>query len=679
MDLSCIPGLGKKRVEALQKSGIRNLADLLYNVPRSWLDRTKISKVCEASEGMDAVFVGRILRAGLVWGRTPRFQATFSDGTGEISLTFFQGVRGLSTNIHAGMQCVLAGTVGSYRGLQMVHPEITRLEEGEAYEGEIVPVYHITEAFREAKMEQRFFRKLYQTLFKMPGLVLPNCCPRELTDFLKFRPVLDNLRKMHFPETMGDAYRGKRQLKILELLPFCLRMVNRRRALLERGIERRVDLGKVLHAKANLKFALTHDQETALSEILDGLNGKVQFHALLQGDVGSGKTVVATLAMLAVAGSGEQCALMVPTDILARQHYASIAPIFREAGLEVALLLGSCSQAERKRVLGELKMGLVHAVIGTHALFSKDVEFNSLGLVIIDEQHRFGVDQREALLAKGRFPDLLVLSATPIPRSLAMTLYGDLKTIIIREKPPGRKPVKTRVMPPEKRENLKKYLLGETLAGNQCYWVVSRISNDEAGNLQGLEEVVEELQKFSPEWKVSYVHGQMDDEEREKNLAEFSAGNVHVLVATTVIEVGVNVPNANLMVIDHPERFGLAQLHQLRGRVGRGSVEAWCFLICSREETAYDRLQEFAQTDDGFEIAEMDLRARGAGNLEGSEQSGSWVFRWFDWIEDKDLIGKTLETAERILDCRSEFSEEAQAKIQAWYAELPKGNLDGIH
>ena len=679
MDLSCIAGLGKKRVEALQKAGISSLSDLLYNVPRTWLDRTKVNRVAEISEGMAVVLVGELSRAGLVQGRTLRFQATFTDGTGELSLVFFQGVRAWSTHLRAGMRCMVAGTVGSYRGLQIVHPEVTRLEEGEEYKGGIVPVYHITEAFREAKMEQRFFRKLYEGLFKMPGLVLERACPRELTDFLGLRPVLENLRKMHFPETMQDAYRGKQQLKLLELLPFCLRMVNRRRSLLERGTERRVDLGLVLRAKAGLKFALTHDQEAALSEILGGLNGKLQFHALLQGDVGSGKTIVVALAMLAVAGSGEQCALMVPTDILARQHYASLEPLFREAGLEVGLLLGASQQAERRRLLAGLKEGSLNAVIGTHALFSGDVEFKALGLVVIDEQHRFGVDQREALLAKGRFPDLLVLSATPIPRSLAMTLYGDLKTIVIREKPPGRKPVKTRLMAPEKREALKEFLLGETLAGNQCYWVVSRISDDEEGGLQGLEAVVEELEGFSPKWKVLAVHGQMDDAERERNLAEFAAGRAQVLVATTVIEVGVNVPAANLMVIDHPERFGLAQLHQLRGRVGRGSALAWCFLICGRDEPAYERLQEFARTSDGFEIAELDLRARGAGNLEGSEQSGSWVFRWFDWLEDKALIGRTLETAERILDSKGAFSEDALARIQAWYADLPKGNLDGIH
>ncbi len=683
MDLSCISGIGPKKLEALNKSGFHSVSDLLYNIPRTWIDRTTVNKISEVKDGDNVVLVGKIVRGGVVRGRMNRYIGVFSDGTGEIQLLFFRSVSFIAKKLVPGKRYIAIGQVGSYRGLQMVHPELQEVDEDSEYNGGFVPVYSISEACHEAKMEQKFFRTLYEKIFKMANLTLDRGCPRELTDFLGMKPVVENLRRLHLPLSMGDAYQGKRQLKILELLPFCLRMVSRRRALLLRGSERSVDLGRVLEAKSKLPFALTGDQERALQEILDGLNGKRQFHALLQGDVGSGKTVVAMLSMLAVCGAGEQCALMVPTDILARQHYASLKPFFDAAGLRVELLLGSMGAAERRTLLGELQMGLVNAVIGTHALFSKDVEFAKLGFVIIDEQHRFGVNQREALLAKGNYPDMLVMSATPIPRSLAMTLYGDLHTIIIKEKPPGRKPVKTRVMNPYKREDLKGFLLKEVKGGNRCYWVVSRIGaddeSDESGKIQSLEEVVNELQGYSSEWKVAYVHGQMDDGEREENLKAFARGDVQVLVATTVIEVGVNVPEANLMVIDHPERFGLAQLHQLRGRVGRGDIAAWCFLICSQEDAAYERLQNFASTEDGFEIAEMDLATRGAGNLEGSEQSGSWVFRWFDWIADKELIAKTLETAENILENRDKFTEEGLVKIQNWYAELPKGNQDGIH
>ena len=478
-------------------------------------------------------------------------------------------------------------------------------------------------------------------------------------------------------------------------------MVKRRENQKLRGHERQIDLGTVMAAKARLPFELTRGQQEALDTIVAGLNGKKQFHALLQGDVGCGKTVVAMLAMMAVCGAGgeagngarlngagggmhEQCALMVPTDILARQHYKSLKPFFDAAGLNVRLLVGATPAAERKVILGELQMGLADVVIGTHALFSKDVIFSRLGFVIIDEQHRFGVGQREALLAKGDYPDMLVMSATPIPRSLAMTLYGDLKVVSIKEKPAGRKPIKTRLVNATKREDMKKFICNEASHGNLCYWIASRVGTDEEGGARSVDEIVEELRAYiaGSSLKVAGVHGQMDEAERDAIIAQFAAGKIHILVATTVIEVGVNVPAANLMVIDQPDRFGLAQLHQLRGRVGRGDAQAWCFLMIPEgdaAESSMERLSQFSQTEDGFEIAELDLQNRGAGNLEGNEQSGAWVFRWFDWIADQELISQTLETAEHILKDGKAFDEAARAKIQAWYGEKEFANEDGVH
>jgi ATP-dependent DNA helicase RecG len=388
----------------------------------------------------------------------------------------------------------------------------------------------------------------------------------------------------------------------------------------------------------------------------------------------------------------EQCALMVPTDILARQHYKNLKPFLEAAGLHVQLLVGATSPAERKVILGEMQMGLVNVVIGTHALFSKDVCFANLGFVIIDEQHRFGVAQREALLAKGNYPDMLVMSATPIPRSLAMTLYGDLKVICIKDKPAGRKPIKTRLVNAAKREDMKKFICNEAAGGNLCYWIASRVDTDEEGGARSVDEIVEEMREFiagpgrsipgAATLKVAGVHGQMAEAERDEIIAQFAAGKIQILVATTVIEVGVNVPAANLMVIDQPDRFGLAQLHQLRGRVGRGDAQAWCFLMIPEgdaAEASMERLSKFSATEDGFEIAELDLQTRGAGNLEGNEQSGAWVFRWFDWIADQELISQTLETADHILKDASAFDESAREKIQAWYDEKPVVNADGVH
>lgn len=481
------------------------------------------------------------------------------------------------------------------------------------------------------------------------------------------------------PQSFAEAMQARLQLKRLELLPFCLRMNFRRRSLAIRGKAREIHAEAVERAKALLPFALTQAQSKAVREICEGLGGKKQFHALLQGDVGSGKTVVAMLSMLSVLKDGEQCALMAPTDILARQHYKSLAPFFEKSGFRTVLLLGACTPAEKRSIAGELQMGLAQVVIGTHAIFSKDVLFQNLTFIVIDEQHRFGVSQREALLAKGHFPDLLVMSATPIPRSLAMTLYGDLTPIVLDEKPAGRKPIKTRLVDPQKRDGMKDFLLREVLSGNRCYWIVSRVGSDEEGLARSVSEVREELEAFSDKWKVGAISGQMDEAERDRILSGFAKGSVQVLVATTVVEVGVNVPEANLMVIENPDRFGLAQLHQLRGRIGRGDQAAWCFLLVTQNNPAHERLSRFASTTNGFEIAEMDLADRGAGNLEGLEQSGSWVFRWFDWIQDQALIGRMLEFSEEILDNKPGFPPEVQERIQKWYAAIPKGNIDGIH
>ena len=679
MDLSTLPGLGPKRLKALSDSGFHSVSDLLYNVPRTWFDRTRLDKIAESHAGENVVFIGRIVRAGLVRGRTSRFIAVLDDGSGKANLVFFRGARHWSSSITVGSRWCVIGKLGDYRGLQLVHPEMRKMEEDEEFSGGIEPVYSITEAEHAAKIEQKFFRNLYAKIFAMPNLSVSNAPPRELTDYLGLSPLLENLKSLHLPKTFAEAMQAKSQLKKMELLPFCLRMSVRRRSLVVRGKAREIDGHAVESAIRALPFDLTNGQQAAIRQILEGLRGKKQFHALLQGDVGSGKTVIAMLAMLAVAGCGEQCALMAPTDILARQHYKTLKPFFDAAGIRTALLLGACGGAERKTISGELQMGISQIAIGTHALFSKDILFRNLTFIVIDEQHRFGVNQREALLSKGRFPDLLVMSATPIPRSLAMTLYGDLLPIVLKEKPAGRKPVKTRLVDSAKRDDMKKFLLGEVQNGNRCYWVVSRVEVDGEGSAKSVGEVAEELSSFSSGWKVGAIHGQMDEAERDEILGKFARGELQVLVATTVIEVGVNVPEANLMVIENPERFGLAQLHQLRGRVGRGNMEAWCFLLLPAENPSRERLSRFASTDDGFEIAELDMQERGAGNLEGSEQSGAWVFRWFDWIHDKNLIQKMLDVAEEILDNKPGFSAEVLEKIQKWYATLPRGNADGVH
>ncbi len=682
MDLCNLPKMGPKSLDALKSAGIVSLSDFLYNIPRTYLDQTRVTPIGNLHEGDRVVVIGKIIRAGIIRGRSSRFVATLADGTGELTLTFFQGAQYHSKRLTIGSRWVATGVVGDYRGMQMTHPDMQPIDEDEQFNGQILPVYPMTETMVKARITQKSLRNWYNVIFHFPALSLSGICPRELTDYLHYAPVLENLRILHQPKDFDSIRKAKRELKVLELLPFCLRMIKRRENQKIRGHERQIDLGQVMLAKSRLPFSLTDGQEKALNRIINGLNGKQQFHALLQGDVGCGKTVVAMLAMLAVCGAGEQCALMVPTDILARQHFKQMKPFFEAAGMRVQLLVGATSTAEKRQILGELQMGLCQAVIGTHALYSRDVTFAKLGLVIIDEQHRFGVNQREALLSKGEYPDMLVMSATPIPRSLAMTLYGDLQVISIKEKPAGRKPIKTRLVRPDKRTDMKKFICSEAKDGNLCYWIVSRVGSDDESNARSVEDVVSELRAFDPSVVVEGIHGQMDEEVRDGILKRFAEGAVHILVATTVIEVGVNVPEANIMAIDQPDRFGLAQLHQLRGRVGRGDVQAWCFLMLPENistDNTLDRLTQFSHTDDGFEIAELDLQTRGAGNLEGNEQSGSWVFRWFDWIHDQELIAQTLQMAESILKDKDAFDEDSREKIQLWYAEKKSANEDGIH
>jgi ATP-dependent DNA helicase RecG len=682
--LSSIPGIGAKKTAALRESGINTLLDLLSYLPRDWIDQRRITKIKDIKAGERVVLVGRIVRSSMIYGGRARFGVTLQDETGSVEFVFFGATHHWQARLKNGSRWAAIGKGTVFRTLQIVHPDLQALEEDEEFSGSIVPIYTITEPMRKARMESKFFAKLYKSLFeKNLNLILPpeeHICPPELLNFLKMQPLIENFKRLHCPQNWEEIHSAKNEIKVLELLPFCLRMARRRRLLANSGIPRKLDLQKMDFAKDNLPFALTAGQNTVLEQIKGGLLSNRQFHALLQGDVGSGKTVIAMLAMIGICGAGEQAACMVPTDILARQHFLSMGKIFENAGLKLGLLVGAMGAAERREVLEGLKNGEISAIVGTHALFSKDVKFKNLSFAIIDEQHRFGVKQREALLAKGNKPDLLVMSATPIPRSLAMTFYGDLEAIILREKPPGRKSVKMDLVGTQRREGMKDYIYKKSLADNRCYWVASRVQEDEFGEAVSVGKIYDELKKFRNDWKIAVVHGQMPEAERDANLAAFANGEISLLVCTTVVEVGVNVPEANLIVIENPESFGLAQLHQLRGRVGRGSAQAWCFLVCDPDNTAFERLEQFSKTNDGFEIAEIDLQNRGAGNLEGLEQSGAWILRYFDWVDSQPLIEKTINTANDILDNNPDFSSEVLQKIQNWYNDKKFEKIeDGVH
>ncbi|MCL2283848.1 MAG: ATP-dependent DNA helicase RecG [Fibromonadales bacterium] len=674
MLLSSIPGLGPKRIAALKEMGIDTPWDLLQYVPRKWRDERQITKIRDAQAGQWVVFDGHIASVKVRYGKRQYLNVILRDDSGSTEMFFWQAIHYWQSKLKEKMRLIVIGEAG-----KLSHPEILFLKEGEKYTGCIKPIYHQT-ADLKSKNLAKFIKPLLEKDLRLILEPDEHICPPELLSFLELRPIMEILKSLHCPQTMEEAYKAELANKVLVLLPFCLRMARRRKLLANSGIARKLDSQKIDLVKNNLPFILTEGQAKVLKQITSGLESSRQFHALLQGDVGSGKTVVAILAMIGICGVGVQAACMVPTDILARQHFSSMEKIFESVGLKLALLVGAMTAAERRDVLTGLKNGEINAVVGTHALFSKDVEFCNLGFVIIDEQHRFGVRQREALLAKGDRPDLLVMSATPIPRSLAMTFYGDLEAIVLNEKPPGRMPVGTELRGNNVREQMKDFLYKKSLVDNRCYWVVSRVQEDEFGEAASVGNIYEELKRFKSDWKIAVVHGQMPEAERSANLIAFARGEISLLVCTTVVEVGVNVPEANLMVIDNPENFGLAQLHQLRGRIGRGNVRAWCILLCENDNTAKERLKNFSQTTDGFEIAEMDLQNRGAGNLEGSEQSGAWILHLFDWVKDKQLIEKTINTANRILDNEPNFSPDVLQKIQDWYNDRKFEKIeDGVH
>jgi ATP-dependent DNA helicase RecG len=649
--LDMLTGVGPKRQKVLREAGIRSLEDLVRWVPREWLDRTRLKSIAELREGDTALIRGRVASARLFPGGRERLSVQLQDDSGKIELLFFHYARNWEQRLTPGSEWIASGKVSGYRGPQIVHPELTEVDPTEPWQGEIQPVYPLTEAMREARMEQRFLRKAIQQALGVSSLRLTEPFPEALRNELGFLPELDHLRRLHQPTSQAEIESGFRQLKYAEILPVTIRMARRRELMLTRG--RALLGGDALQGQleAKLPFTLTAGQRAAVAAISAGLAAPRQFQCLLQGDVGSGKTAVAALVAVAAVGAGVQAAFLAPTEILAWQHWRKLDPLFAELGIRSGLLTGSTPPPARRELLTALADGSLQLLFGTHALFSADVTYAHLGFVVIDEQHRFGVGQRAALMAKGRDPDLLAMSATPIPRSLVMTLYGDLQPISLAEKPAGRQPIQTRMVPAAKRDGLKHWIAERIGAGERVYWVVPRVEEDESSELQSVEALAEELRaSFGAKFSVGVVHGRLPDDQKQRALERFATGQDHLLAATTVIEVGVDVPEAGVIVIEGAERFGLAQLHQLRGRVGRGGQEAWCFLLA--EASAEERLRAFAATEDGFAIAELDLDQRGAGNLEGLQQSGESAFRWFDFVRDRELIQQSADFA--------------RAKIRAW-------------
>ncbi len=680
-----VKGVGPALAAKLGRMGILNVADLLALTPLRYLDRRQILGISELSPGKDRTVVGAVERAGVSFmgGRRRRiYEIIVEDGTGRVSAKFFHfNQRYMEQKFAPGTRVLLAGEASAYRNtMQFIHPEIDILATGGDAPpdvGRILPVYPLTEG-----LYQKTMRKIVRNAW---DAYHENIKPIFSEAFSEAHTLLDPwtcLQQIHFPSndiepellTIGRSA-AHRTLIFDEFFFLELGMALRRRNVaVKPGIAFAVDEAAHNHFLKTLPFRLTGAQKRVIDEIFADMHRAAPMNRLLQGDVGSGKTVVALAAALQAIAGGYQAAIMAPTEILAEQHMTTIRDICGSLGLPVRLLTSSVKGADRKEILAGLADGSIPLAVGTHALIQEGVAFKRLGFIVVDEQHRFGVLQRAAIREKGHdgkaaqtWPDVLIMTATPIPRTLAMTLYGDLDVSVIDELPKGRKPIMTRLYEEHQRQKLYEGIRHEITNGHQAYIVYPLIEESEKLDLKNATDMCEELRRvFEPDFHVALLHGRMSGDEKERIMNAFKAGTVHVLAATSVVEVGVDVPNATVMVIEHAERFGLSQLHQLRGRVGRSTFQSYCILMAEyrRSEDAMRRLEVMVATTDGFRIAEEDLAIRGPGEFLGTRQSGLPPFRIANLARDVGILGEARKAAFELIEADPQLSSTDNTRIK---------------
>ena len=630
-----LPGVGPKKAEILQKeAGISSYEDLLFYFPYKYIDRSRFYKVAEVTGDMPYIQLkGRILFFDTVGeGRTRRLIGKFTDGTGTIDLVWFKGINYVMDKIKTGVDYIVFGKPTEFGHIYNIpHPDIDTLDQADKVANGLTPFYNTSEKMKKSFLNSRAVQNLQYTLLSGLNWTLPETLPPAVLNRIRMMPFPEAIRNVHFPESVDKLRKAQLRLKFDELFFIqlnILRSSNLRKLKLKGIVFPSVGDYFNTFYKEYLPFELTNAQKRVVREIRADMGSGRQMNRLLQGDVGSGKTLVALLSMLLAVDNHCQACMMAPTEILATQHYATVMGFLKDMDIKVALLTGSTKKKERNKILPAIASGEIQLVIGTHALIEETVVFSSLGLAIIDEQHRFGVEQRSRLWTKNAVvPHVLVMTATPIPRTLAMTLYGDLDVSVIDELPPGRKPIQTVHRYDNKKAQLYDFLRKEIGQGRQVYVVYPLIEGSEKLDYKNLEEGFETFKEVFPEYKVCMVHGKMKAADKEAEMQKFISGEAQILMATTVIEVGVNVPNASVMVIESAERFGLSQLHQLRGRVGRGAEQSYCVLVSSYKlsNETRKRLEIMVSSNNGFEIAEADLRLRGHGDLEGTRQSGEGI------------------------------------------------------
>lgn len=683
-----LQGVGPKKKEILSRElGIRTYRDLLEYFPYKYVDRTKVYLISELSPDMPFVQIkGRIIRfeETETGKRRKRVIAHFTDGHGICDLVWFNGTKYVYQNYQLNREYVVFGKPGVFNGrIQFSHPDIDDAAQLQLNDMGMQPFYITTEKMKKAGITSRAVEKLTKTLIGKLSKPLEETLPPFITSHLHFISRDAALRKIHYPRSVDDTQRARVRLKFEELFYVqlnILRYASDHRRKYRGYIFNRIGAQFNWFYTHNLPFELTGAQKRVMHEIRADMAGGQQMNRLLQGDVGSGKTLVALMSMLIAIDNGYQACMMAPTEILAEQHLQTLRNFLKGMNLRIELLTGIIKGKRRREILDGLMDGSIHIVVGTHALLEDKVQFHRLGMAVVDEQHRFGVAQRARLWGKSENPPhILVMTATPIPRTLAMTIYGDLDVSVIDELPPGRKPIQTLHKYDDQMPSLYNGIRQQIHLGRQVYIVYPLIKESERMDLKNLEDGFAALCDIFPEFRLSKVHGKMKDKEKEAEMQKFVSGQTQILVATTVIEVGVNVPNASVMVILDAQRFGLSQLHQLRGRVGRGADQSYCILVTSHRLTKETsrRIDIMCETNDGFEIAEADLKLRGPGDLEGTQQSGiAFDLKIADIARDGQIVQMAREEAQKIIDDDPDCRKSEYSLLWNRLKTLRKTNID---
>ena len=651
-----LPGVGAVRSSALAEVGVSTVGDLLRNVPRRYIDRSAIPPIGGITSGDEEITViGRVVRLHTFSGRGKRTVVTLNDGTGRLECVWFGDVGWLHRVFAPGDSVAVSGKPRRFRGWQMTHPEfevVGDMGDDLTHVGRIIPVYSQKGGLGDSGLHTRGMRTLLRRTFAWLDNRITDPLPGHVIESEGLPALMDAFRQIHFPDSFEQAECARARLVFDEFFGLELALARQRYrfAAESKGIEFTEVGERFSRVLERLPFELTEGQKRVLREIRRDMKRPSPMSRLLQGDVGSGKTLVALMCAVMAADNGYQTAIMAPTEVLAEQHALTMGRTLFEVGLDSVLITGSTPAAQRRRALEEVASGQVPVVIGTHALLGKDVDFHRLGLIVVDEQHRFGVVQRESLRQKGEvMPDMLVMTATPIPRSLAQTLFGDLDVSVLDEKPPGRQPIVTSLCPRGKEERTWHAVREAVGRGEQAYVVFPLVEESESIDMKAATSGHAELAAGPLSGlRLGLLHGRMNPAERDRTMQEFKAGRLDVLVSTTVIEVGVDVPNATVMIIEGAERFGLSQLHQLRGRIGRSEKPSACWLIPGADELTDEgrrRLEAMAASDDGFDLAEVDLEIRGPGEFFGTKQSGMPEFRLAHIVRDAAVLSRARNAA----------------------------------